>query len=132
MKRDDAPSGKSVLKLEAEALRALAEQLDAIADGGLTIQPSMVSQRNALQTLGMPARAFLELLRSPEFTVPITRLGKLRLVDRDAMVAWLKSKATTRAPEPPEPEEPLSEFDRSIERAVIAAGGRVVREPRRG
>lgn len=62
--------------------------------------PELVSQRNVLATVGIPPRAYLELLRRPD-APPVTRLGKLRLVEREVLVTWLRAqarRASTRAP----------------------------------
>ncbi len=55
--------------------------------------PELLSQLNVERALGLPARAYLELLRSPGCTVHVIRVGKLRLVERTAFVAWLKQRA---------------------------------------
>jgi hypothetical protein len=55
--------------------------------------PSMVSQRNALATVGLTPRVFLELLRRDD-APPVTRIGKVRLVEHEALVTWLRARAT--------------------------------------
>lgn len=47
------------------------------------------SQHNAEQLLGVPRRTFLELLRRPD-APRVIRHGKLRLVEREAMLAFLR------------------------------------------
>ena len=64
---------------------------------GLVVQaapPELVSQANCEAALGLPRAAFLELLREPGAPTTI-RVGKLRLVDRVAFVAWLKARASS-------------------------------------
>ena len=90
----------------------------------LVTQPDFISQRNVLAAEGIPPRAFLEMLRRPDFTLPIVREGKLRLVARDAFVAWLRGRAVAK-PAPANDSAPTDLDD--IDRAVLAAGGRVVR-----
>jgi hypothetical protein len=55
--------------------------------------PDTISQRNVEAVTGIPARVYLEAIRSPGFPVPVTRLGKLRIVTRSAFVAWLQNGA---------------------------------------
>lgn len=55
--------------------------------------PVTLTQKNVEQTTGIPAARFLAIVRRPGFPVPVTELGKLRLVDRVAFVAWLKEQA---------------------------------------
>jgi hypothetical protein len=56
--------------------------------------PEMISQRNVEAVTGIPARVYLEEIRSPSFPVPVIKLGKLRLVKRAAFVAYLESLAS--------------------------------------
>jgi hypothetical protein len=55
--------------------------------------PDTISQRNVEAVTGIPARVYLEAIRSPGFPVPVARLGKLRIVTRSAFVAWLQKGA---------------------------------------
>jgi hypothetical protein len=55
--------------------------------------PDTLSQKNILAATGIPPRTYLELLRAPDFDLPITTLGKLRLVDRARFIAWISSRA---------------------------------------
>jgi hypothetical protein len=89
------------------------------------IEPETLSQRNVLATEGIPPRLYLETLRRDDFDVPIAALGKLRLVDRAAFVAWLRARAVVR-PAPANDAEPTEELD-EIDRALVSAGGRVSR-----
>ena len=88
----------------AVALRELAAALESDADGPEPAQPTLVSQRTSLAVLGIPSRQFLELLRdAPE--LPVTRLGKLRLVPLDRLVMHLRAQAgrqQTSAADPPQ------------------------------
>ena len=75
----------------ATATATLAIPLD-----GLTItapQPEMLSQKNVESVTGIPARVFLDTIRAPGFPLPVTKLGKLRLVQREAFVAYLRALA---------------------------------------
>lgn len=93
------------------------------------IEPDMISQRNVLAAEGIPPRLYLETLRRPDFDVPITPLGKLRLVERAPFVAWLKARALIKPavpmPAAPVPDDAPPELD-VIDRALIQAGGRLV------
>ncbi|WP_437304815.1 hypothetical protein [Sorangium sp. So ce388] len=53
----------------------------------------MLSQKNVESVTGIPARVFLDTIRGPGFPLPVTRLGKLRLVEREAFVAYLQALA---------------------------------------
>ncbi|XXY47163.1 hypothetical protein WME91_44885 [Sorangium sp. So ce269] len=71
----------------------------AIPLDGLTItapQPEMLSQKNVEAVTGIPARIFLDTIRAPGFPLPVAKLGKLRLVQREAFVSHLQ--ALTIAP----------------------------------
>ncbi|AGP39441.1 hypothetical protein [Sorangium cellulosum] len=68
----------------------------AIPLDGLTItapQPEMLSQKNVESVTGIPARVFLDTIRAPGFPLPVTKLGKLRLVQREVFVAYLQALA---------------------------------------
>jgi len=41
----------------------------------------------------VPSRPYLEAVRDPGFPLAVTRLGKLRIVNRAAFVAWLERGA---------------------------------------
>lgn len=56
--------------------------------------PEMISQRNVEAVTGIPARVYLEEIRSASFPLPVVKLGKLRLVKRVAFVAYLESLAS--------------------------------------
>lgn len=56
--------------------------------------PRCVSQRTAERVLGLPRRTFLELVR--EFGASggaVIATGKLRIVEIDPFVAWLRSRS---------------------------------------
>ncbi|MGB5812114.1 MAG: hypothetical protein WBG86_16380 [Polyangiales bacterium] len=54
-------------------------------------KPHFVHQRNVEETVGPGARQYLELVRSPEFPLPIVKLGKLRLCEREPFITYLCS-----------------------------------------
>lgn len=56
------------------------------------------SQHNCEQLLGIPPRAFLELVRR-EDAPRVTKLGKVRMVEREPMLAYLRI-LRERAPAP--------------------------------
>jgi len=66
--------------------------------------PVLLSQRNVEQVTGIPAENYLRMLRSADFNLTILADGKLRLVEREAFVAWLgrHRRAGARAVEPAE------------------------------
>ena len=66
----------------------------AIPTEALTVvapPPAMVSQRNVEAVVGVPAKAYLELLRRPGCPLVPVRVGGLRFVDREAFLAWLRA-----------------------------------------
>ncbi len=55
--------------------------------------PDLVSQKTSEAVLGIPRRAFLESL--PSYAAAgneVAKLGRLRLVKREAYVAWLRAQ----------------------------------------
>jgi hypothetical protein len=58
--------------------------------------PDTISQKNVEAATGVPARVYLEAIRDPEFPLSVTRLGKLRIVNRAAFVEWLERGAFGR------------------------------------
>ncbi len=56
--------------------------------------PDMLSQKNVEAVTGIPARVYLEEIRSPRFPLPVVKLGKLRLVNRVAFLGYLESLAS--------------------------------------
>ncbi|WP_438023424.1 hypothetical protein [Sorangium sp. So ce233] len=111
----------------ATATATLAIPLD-----GLTIaapQPEMLSQKNVESVTGIPARVFLDTIRAPGFPLPVTKLGKLRLVQREAFVGYLQALASGD----PAPRRPVAADERTGVAAVLAAAGlEPVRQPRAG
>ena len=55
--------------------------------------PDMLSQRNVEAVTGIPARVYLQEIRTPGFPLPVVKLGKLRLVERAAFLSYLRSLA---------------------------------------
>src|SRR4051812_33884799 len=55
--------------------------------------PDTISQRNVEVATGVPPRAYLEAVRDPGFPLAVTRLGKLRIVNRAAFITWLERGA---------------------------------------
>ena len=55
--------------------------------------PDTITQRNVESATGVPSRAYLEAVRDPGFPLSVTRLGKLRIVNRAAFIAWLERGA---------------------------------------
>ncbi len=55
--------------------------------------PDTISQKNVEAATGVSARVYLESIRDPSFPLPVTRLGKLRIVNRAAFIAWLEKGA---------------------------------------
>ncbi len=53
--------------------------------------PETLTQRNVEAVTGLPARTFLELIRSPGFPLRVRHIGKLRVVHRAAFVQWLEA-----------------------------------------
>ncbi|WP_437523314.1 hypothetical protein WME79_33860 [Sorangium sp. So ce726] len=88
----------------------------------------MLSQKNVESVTGIPARVFLDTIRRPGFPLPVTRLGKLRLVQREAFVTYLQALAGD-----PAPRRAAAEDERTGVAAVLAAVGlEPVRQPRAG
>ncbi|MDC3958915.1 hypothetical protein [Polyangium jinanense] len=65
--------------------------------------PETLSQCNVEAVTGIPRRVFLEAIRAPDFPVPVARLGKLRIVNRVAFVAWLEENARKQSATPSSP-----------------------------
>ncbi|KYF82708.1 hypothetical protein BE11_25180 [Sorangium cellulosum] len=106
----------TVSRPTATATATLAIPLD-----GLTItapQPEMLSQRNVESVTGIPARVFLDTIRAPGFPLPVTKLGKLRLVRREAFVVYLQTMASA-----PASHRAAEQDERTRVAAVLAAAG---------
>lgn len=104
----------TTVELPAEALTVVAAP------------PAMLSQRNVESVTGIPARIYLEELRSPRFPLPIIRVGKLRLVEREAFLSYLRSLASipqsTAGADPSGVDAVLAEV--GLERAPACRAGR--------
>jgi hypothetical protein len=55
--------------------------------------PDTISQKNVEAATGVTARVYLESIRDPNFPIPVTGLGKLRIVNRVAFITWLEKGA---------------------------------------
>lgn len=53
------------------------------------VEAELVSQESSLELFGLPSRRFLELVRDPRFPGRVLRVGKLRLVRREDLLAHL-------------------------------------------
>ena len=53
--------------------------------------PETLTQRNVEAVTGLPARAYLEVIRAPGFPLRVRHIGKLRVVNRAAFVQWLEA-----------------------------------------
>ncbi|WP_437741428.1 hypothetical protein WMF39_38200 [Sorangium sp. So ce1504] len=97
----ETPSGGwSNPKVIGQPATATATATLAIPLDGLTItapQPEMLSQKNVEAVTGIPARVFLDTIRAPGVPLLITKLGKLRLVQRESFVAYLRALASEPA-----------------------------------
>ena len=69
----------------------LANPSDAIRV--IAAPPDTISQKNVEAATGVSVRVYLESIRDPSFPLPVTRLGKLRIVNRLAFIAWLEKGA---------------------------------------
>lgn len=70
----------------------------AIPASALTViaaPPAMLSQNTVESFTGIGSRVFLETIRAPGFPLPVSSLGKLRLVVCADFVAWLRGRAST-------------------------------------
>lgn len=72
---------------------------DALAS---TVRAEFVTQNNCHDVLGMSDRQFLDLLRRAD-APPVVKVGKLRLVRRDDVVAYV-ARFHARAPDAVQPE----------------------------
>lgn len=59
----------------------------------MTPRPAFVSQKTSETVLGIPAEQFLKMLRGGIFDLPITSVGKLRLVETEPLIAFLRKYA---------------------------------------
>ncbi|WP_234023825.1 hypothetical protein [Sorangium cellulosum] len=113
--------GRFGRKVTDQPATATATATLAIPLDGLTITaapPETLSQKNVEAVTGIPARVFLDTIRAPGFPLPVTKLGKLRLVSREAFVAYLLALA-----EEPASRSAAEEDERTRVAAVLAAAG---------
>lgn len=98
--------------------------------------PDTLSQRNVEAVTGIPARIYLEAVRRPGFPLRVSRLGKLRIVNRVAFVAWIegtgrsvptKNDAATTIAAPSTDSEPLEDAEPAS--AILTAVGLQARSP---
>ncbi|WP_437274616.1 hypothetical protein WME90_25540 [Sorangium sp. So ce375] len=54
----------------------------------------MLSQEDVESVTGIPARIFLDTIRAPGFTLPVTKLGKPRLLQREAFIAYRQARCS--------------------------------------
>jgi len=83
---DDVP-GSSSTNRTIQATLAIPETAIRV----LAAPPETLTQRNVEAVTGLPARTFLELIRSPGFPLRVRRIGKLRVVNREGFVKWLEA-----------------------------------------
>lgn len=87
--------------------------------------PALVHQNNVEAVIGIPRRQFLRDLRAPGFPLETITIGKLRLVDREAYLAHLRSKGqppTRHLDEPPK--HAADDIDRLLASSnIVRAGG---------
>jgi len=102
----------------------------------ISAPPETITQRNVEAVTGLPARTFLELIRSPGFPLRVRHIGKLRVVNRAAFVQWLEEGEST--PDPVEAlvrqanDEPTSENEQhGRTNELLASVGLRERAPRR-
>ena len=53
-------------------------------------RPAFVSQKTSLDHLGIPSARFLAMVRAPGFPLHVASVGKLRVVETEAMIAYLR------------------------------------------
>jgi len=78
---------------DSDGLRGFIQATLAIPENAVRVisaLPETITQRNVEAVTGLPARTFLELLRSPGFPLRVRHIGKLRVVNRAAFVQWLE------------------------------------------
>ncbi|WP_433935467.1 hypothetical protein AB3662_12120 [Sorangium cellulosum] len=118
---DTPVRGRFSRKVIDQPATATATATLAIPLDGLTITappPEMLSQKNVEVVTGIPARVFLDTIRAPGFPLPVTKLGKLRLVQREAFVAYLQALA-----EEPAAGRDAAADERTRVAAVLASAG---------
>lgn len=58
-------------------------------------RPAFVSQKTSESALGIPSEQFLEMLRRVHFSLPVVAVGKLRLVETEPLIAFMRKCAGT-------------------------------------
>ncbi|HEY4116279.1 MAG TPA: hypothetical protein VGM56_00435 [Byssovorax sp.] len=84
--------------------------------------PELLSQRNVEAALGIPSRIYLELLRNSALPFEVTRVGKLRIVDRASFVLWLRRR--TEAAEVSVPDDVDGAAELAMELGLRRVSGR--------
>lgn len=72
----------------------------SIPAGAITVvtpRPAFVSQRTSLEILGVPRDRFLAMVRAPGFRPSVTIVGKLRMVETDVAIAYLRELGASPA-----------------------------------
>lgn len=90
----------SVLHALVAAHRASADALEATVTSVTEFTPphapELLTQQNVETIAGLPASTYLELLRAAHCPLRVTRLGKLRVVERAPFIAWIRSLSVPR------------------------------------
>ena len=71
-----------------------------IPAGAITLiapRPAFVSQETSLAILGIPRDRFLAMVRAPGFPLPVLVQGKARMVDTEALIAYLRGLGASPA-----------------------------------
>jgi len=92
MSEIDSPEGAAETPDMRSRMTARVTTTVTLPPDALTVvapHPEMISQINVEQTLGIPVRIYLELLREDDCPLEVTSLGKLRLVHRKQLLRWL-------------------------------------------
>lgn len=70
-----------------------------VPQGAITLvmnpRPAFVSQKTSEAVLGIPAEQFLKMLRGDVFALPIVSVGKLRLVETEPLITFMRKYAGT-------------------------------------
>lgn len=81
--REIAPTSRTIqatLAIPETAIRVIAAP------------PDTLTQRNVEAVTGLSPRVYLEAIRTPTFPLRVTKLGKLRIVNRASFVEWLEQR----------------------------------------
>lgn len=86
--------------------------------------PAFVHQGNVEAVIGVPRKRYLRDLHAPGFPIDIIPMGKLRLVDREAYLAYLRSKGQPPTRHHDEPSKHAADdIDRLLENSNIVRSG---------